>query len=345
MPELNATPEDPTAFRRRRPNGAESRVAQALRAQLLPGEAVLQGVRFSDPRHGDVEVDFLVMFPDIGVAAIEVKGGTVSFAAGQWLTQSKGRSRRIDPVRQARGAKHALRRYLDRQADWHHGLVRSEWFIAMPDTPVVADMGPEARRELLVGADDIDDIRERLRSVLASSLNRDQIPPDGWVDDAVSLLLRGDQSSTGCGVAGPVPFWFGRSQAIGWAAAAAALAITSVLSIGANVVWGWKGVLALTAALVTLGYLMRRARAPIRRMATWRAALGSGVGLAVGIVLSVAIYGPNVSQGQCHPGYLPCIPIADTVDCSDIRIAVRIIGADDYGLDRDGDGVGCESFA
>ena len=75
MSDVNGTPEDSDAIRRRRPNGSESRVGRALRAQLLPGEVVLDGVRFSDPRHGDVEVDFLVLFPDAGVAAIEVRAG------------------------------------------------------------------------------------------------------------------------------------------------------------------------------------------------------------------------------------------------------------------------------
>ena len=345
MSDVNGTPEDSEAIRRPRPNGAESRVGKALRAQLQAGEVVLDGVRFSDPRHGDVEVDFLVLFPDVGVAAIEVKGGTVSFADGQWLTENKGRSRRIDPVRQGRGAKHALRRYLDRQADWHYGLIRSEWFIAMPDTTVVADMGPEARRELLLGSDDIDDMRDRLRSVLTSTLNMDQVPPDGWVDDVVSLLLRGDQSSTGCEVAGPVPFWFGRSRVIGWVAATAAVVATSVLSLGVNVIGGWKGLLGLTAALAVLGYLMRRSKPPIRLIASWRAAIGCVVGLAIGTVLAVGIYGPRVSEGDCHPGYVPCIPITESVDCSEIRMAVRVIGDDEYGLDRDGDGIGCETYA
>ena len=345
MPDVNATPEDSATFRRRRPNGAESKVGRALRAQLLPGEVVLDGVRFSDPRHGDVEVDFLVLFPDAGVAAIEVKGGTVSFADGQWLTENNGRSRRIDPIRQARGAKHALRRYLDRQHEWHHGLVRSEWFVAMPDTVVVADMGPEARRELLLGENDMTELRTRIRHVLMSSLNRDPVPPDGWVDDAVSLLLRGDRSSTGVQVGGSMRSPRRRAQVVAWATAAAVLVASAVLSLGANVTWGWKGLLALGAAVSAAGYFVRRSKSAIGHVANWRSATASGVGLALGFVLALGIYGPRVSQGDCHPGYLPCVPVADSVDCSEIRSVVRVIGNDDYGLDRDGDGVGCESYA
>ena len=344
MPELTATPDDTPARRSRRPNGAERVVGQALKSQLLPGEVLLDGVRFSDPRHGDVEVDFLVLFPDAGAAVIEVKGGAVSFADGQWLTQSKDRSRRIDPIRQARGAKHALRRYLDRQEDWHHGLVRSEWFIAMPDTVVVADMGPEARRELLLGAEDMDDLRLRIRQVLMSSLNRDEVPPDGWVDDVVSLLLRGDRSSTGCEVRG-IERADGPGRAIGWVASSLALIVSGVLSLGASVQGGWQGLLVLAAALGAGGFLARRSTALRGVLVNRRVASATGAGLVLGLVLALGSYGAAVSEGVCDPGYLPCIPVADNLDCTDIRMVVRVVGNDEYGLDRDGDGVGCESYA
>ena len=49
---------------------------------------------------------------------------------------------------------------------------------------------------------------------------------------------------------------------------------------------------------------------------------------------------------KCHPSYRPCLPIVDDLDCPDVRdmglAPVRIIGPDDYRLDRDGDGLGCE---
>jgi hypothetical protein len=53
---------------------------------------------------------------------------------------------------------------------------------------------------------------------------------------------------------------------------------------------------------------------------------------------------------QCDPNYSGCVPIDSDVDCADgsgngpsyVRGPVRVIGRDIYGLDRDGDGVGCE---
>jgi hypothetical protein len=56
-------------------------------------------------------------------------------------------------------------------------------------------------------------------------------------------------------------------------------------------------------------------------------------------------------QGECDPNYTPCVPIDSDVDCaggkgdgpSYVRGPVRVVGVDRYGLDQDGDGVGCEN--
>ena len=48
----------------------------------------------------------------------------------------------------------------------------------------------------------------------------------------------------------------------------------------------------------------------------------------------------------CHPSYTPCLPIVGDLNCPDVRAMgkapVTVIGPDDYNLDRDGDGIGCE---
>jgi micrococcal nuclease len=48
---------------------------------------------------------------------------------------------------------------------------------------------------------------------------------------------------------------------------------------------------------------------------------------------------------DCHPSYEPCVPNAGhDLDCGDIGFAVTVIGPDEYRLDRDHDGGGCESY-
>jgi len=55
-------------------------------------------------------------------------------------------------------------------------------------------------------------------------------------------------------------------------------------------------------------------------------------------------------KSSCDPNYSGCVPIASDVDCAGgsgngpayVRGPVSVIGSDIYGLDRDGDGLGCE---
>ncbi len=55
---------------------------------------------------------------------------------------------------------------------------------------------------------------------------------------------------------------------------------------------------------------------------------------------------------QCDPNYSgACVPIASDVDCAGgsgdgpayVQGPVRVVGTDIYGLDADGDGIGCDS--
>jgi len=59
----------------------------------------------------------------------------------------------------------------------------------------------------------------------------------------------------------------------------------------------------------------------------------------------------RAQDGRCDPNYdMACVPIASDVDCAGgngngpayVQGPVRVIGADIYGLDRDGDGYACE---
>jgi micrococcal nuclease len=55
---------------------------------------------------------------------------------------------------------------------------------------------------------------------------------------------------------------------------------------------------------------------------------------------------PTSPPANCHPSYSPCLPIVADLDCPDVRALgaapVQVIGPDEYRLDRDKDGIGCE---
>jgi resuscitation-promoting factor RpfB len=67
-------------------------------------------------------------------------------------------------------------------------------------------------------------------------------------------------------------------------------------------------------------------------------------------VTRVIAVGTKETQ-QCDPNYSgACVPIASDVDCAGgsgngpayVQGPVQVVGTDIYGLDRDGDGIGCE---
>ena len=167
---------------------SEEMAWESLRRHLRDEDTVLHGVRFSDPHDGDVEVDLLVLFPDLGAVVIEVKGGHVSFAEGTfWQTGATGRHE-IDPVNQAMRGMRALKRYLEGQPTWSRGALRVAWLACFPYTEVNGDMGPQGRRHVLVGASDVDDLAGRAYDRLTDPAIHAPYPPDHWVDAALQLL-------------------------------------------------------------------------------------------------------------------------------------------------------------
>jgi resuscitation-promoting factor RpfB len=65
----------------------------------------------------------------------------------------------------------------------------------------------------------------------------------------------------------------------------------------------------------------------------------------------ISVATPTRAQDGCDPNYEgACVPIASDVDCAGgsgngpkyVQGPVTVVGTDIYGLDRDGDGIGCE---
>ncbi|MFZ4485706.1 MAG: NERD domain-containing protein [Candidatus Nanopelagicales bacterium] len=168
---------------------SERLVWEALRTHLRDGDVLLHGVRITDPRHGEVEIDLLLLMPDCGAAVIEVKGGHVTFTDGQWRQNDVSGSHEIDPVRQARNGVYALKRYLEGQPTWSRGALRAGWLLAFPYMTVSGAMGPEARRDLILGRDDLPEAAGIAYDRLWSPEFQTPLPGQGWVESALDLLL------------------------------------------------------------------------------------------------------------------------------------------------------------
>lgn len=119
-------------------NRAERAVWDVLYAQL-PEQALLVHSLALTEHHRDYEADLVVAYPGIGLAVMEVKGGRVSYRAGQWYQEDRHGAHRIgDPVRQAEDVKHVLLRYLGERGV-AAAQARTVHLLVVPYTDVPAD--------------------------------------------------------------------------------------------------------------------------------------------------------------------------------------------------------------
>ncbi len=167
---------------------SERLVWEALKSQLRDDDVLMHGVRFTDVQAGEVEIDLLVLMPDSGAAVIEVKGGHVTYADGAWSQSGRRGPHSIDPIGQARNGVYALRRFLENGPSWSRGPVRAAWLLALPYVDVDGAMGPEARRDLLIGERDLDDAANMVYTRMWDHAIHAPVPADGWVESAIDAL-------------------------------------------------------------------------------------------------------------------------------------------------------------
>jgi len=348
---------------------SERLVWTALVESLEPGEVLFHGLRFTDPKEGDVEIDLLLLSPARGAAIVEVKGGLVEFRDGEWTTTSNGGAkRRIRPVDQARRAKHALRRYLDRSSEWSYGLLRTQWFLALPMTDVSGDMGPEAPRDRIIGRGDVARLRSMVNEGLRTAPREGPVPTEQWVDQATRLLLDapGASQSAERFEEAHAANGYGGIAAVALAALAVGAIAGSFVAILFGGVWGVVAVGLGIAVMILVGYRFTRHRTRIPISAAFGLATAAVVigALAGGVMRvaesdsepsmalsplaweSVRSSGIDVNALECSTAYAPCVlEMPWDRNCDDIGFRVRVLIAEDpYGLDRDGDGEGCVSF-
>ncbi len=178
-------PEEPTFT-----TGSEQEVWERLR-DTLPDEAILiAGLRITD-EHKDHEADLIVLLPEVGVIVLEVKGAAIWCDETGWWQQSRGKTKRIDPVDQARTTKYAVRDYVAadprwsrNHAAWAHGVVAP--YSDFPDDFAA----PDCPRWAVHGRSDMEALLER---VLENARAGQQGKPAPSYDEVelISEILRG----------------------------------------------------------------------------------------------------------------------------------------------------------
>jgi hypothetical protein len=169
---------------------AERLFAEALVDQL-PDDAVLVcGQRFSDRRE-DREADVIVAWPGLGIAVIEVKGGSVSLRDGEWRQHGGGIDKRIRPVEQAKVCKYLLRDYLRKDGRWTAGDPRMTHLVALPTTTLPDGFAaPDAPRWLVLDREDLPRAAGRIAAALRQ-LEQDVAAPTAEDVDRLVECLAG----------------------------------------------------------------------------------------------------------------------------------------------------------
>ncbi|NEK87621.1 ATP-binding domain-containing protein [Blastococcus saxobsidens] len=166
-------------------SAAERLLVETLRDQLPDDAALFCNLRFSDGRE-DREADLIVGWPGVGVAVVEVKGGSVSLDRGEWRQLHNGVDTVIRPVDQAVACKYLLCEYLADHPRWSAGRPRTAHLVAVPATTLPGDfIAPGLARWMAIDSTDVAHAAARIRAALAKV--RDE--PDPPTADDVDVLV------------------------------------------------------------------------------------------------------------------------------------------------------------
>ena len=149
--------------------GAERSVWETFTAKLPDDVVVCHSVQVRDGAQ-EREIDLLVLWPGVGIAAVEVKGGEVSVEAGQWWQKARGSSTRIhlkNPVAQSQSAMHAFKNMVQSRGIFLDCKI--VYLVAFPFTQVSAEWEMTGvPRQIVLDADDLlsSRLEERIASVI-----------------------------------------------------------------------------------------------------------------------------------------------------------------------------------
>ena len=188
-------PRFPDELKADRAGAAEYQVFEALVDGLPDDWVVIHRVRWIDgPAQGwrsDGECDFLIAHSDLGMLAVEVKGGRIGRdpATGRWTsTDVHGERHDIrDPYAQATASKHALERHLRHDPRWRGRSVPIGHAVALPGCLKTGIETPEASEAITIDGDDLNRPARALERALAFwRLTVD----DAWRRDGLDWIER-----------------------------------------------------------------------------------------------------------------------------------------------------------
>ena len=170
---------------------SEQVVWERLRDSLRPQDTLIANLRLTDTRK-DHEADLVVVMPDVGVVAVEVKGTGVRIDDGQWTIRRHGKRVPIDPVGQARDTRYAIRQYIEsdrRWADSSRSKVRFAHAVVTPFVGLGLDFDlPDCPRWMIHDRDDLDDLAARLADIPLGFETHCRVPTEDDCEVIVDIL-------------------------------------------------------------------------------------------------------------------------------------------------------------
>jgi Nuclease-related domain/PhoH-like protein len=145
---------------------SERRVLSRLR-QLDDSWLVFHNIKWQAlrrGRQGDGETDFALFHPHNGILVIEAKGGDVVVEDGNYLRRqpSGGLYPIQDPFEQAASCKRHLSNFLGAQVEGLGSGPRVGRAVAFPHVRIEQGLGPQAPREIILDAGDLEHIERSL---------------------------------------------------------------------------------------------------------------------------------------------------------------------------------------
>jgi hypothetical protein len=145
---------------------AEEAVWEALKRSLPDDVVLAHSVQVRDGR-AEHEIDILVLWPGVGMAAIEVKGGKVGVGSGQWYQSDKaGRHNIQSPVVQSQASMHAFKNWLEDQLGSRLSS-RFAYLVSLPYTDVSQGWAMAGcARSLILDQADTESLKDKVRHAI-----------------------------------------------------------------------------------------------------------------------------------------------------------------------------------
>ncbi len=154
----------------------------------------------------DGEIDFLLLDPERGFVALEVKGGGIRFESGQWYSTGQDQVEKAikDPASQARKAAHEVDSFLRKQPWFKKNKVRLHfgWGVVFPDVDIPLRTGMGLPRDHILDRMDCTKFLEKLECVAKAQGLRKRKYPDQLTRAFLSTICPGFDARV------PLARWF-----------------------------------------------------------------------------------------------------------------------------------------